>query len=397
MRLLFTAFETSGDVLAARLLESIRQREPNLETFALGGPKLEAAGATLLEETTGHAKMGLGAMSQIAELRRRVKLVRDWMRDHPIDALVPVDSPAANWHFCKVVRKVAEPGSAEAPKIVHLVAPQVWAWATWRVNWLKRLSDHVLCLLPFEPDYFGGHDIPATFVGHPLFAPATLEKKPTPASVRDLPGTADGTPKLAMLPGSRPGEVEKNWADMLAAFDQLRFRFPKLVAAVAASDKARADQIMRQSPGGRLPRRVGMVVGDAAATLDWSDAAVVVSGTATLEAVSRKCPHVALFRASPVMWNTLGRAIVRTRTFTLPNLLGEHLHLPSTEDGGRVVPELVPHFGGHEPIVKAIEPLLHDAASRDAQRADFTAIADAFTGVDFQQTATDAFFNVLSA
>ncbi|MEM1099269.1 MAG: hypothetical protein AAGH92_10835 [Planctomycetota bacterium] len=397
MRLLFTAFETSGDVLAARLLESIRKREPDVEAFALGGPKLEAAGATLLEETTGHAQMGLGAVSQAAELRRRVKVVRAWLREHPIDALIPVDSPAANWHFCKAVRKIAEPGSADAPKIVHLVAPQVWAWATWRVNWLKRLSDHVLCLLPFEPDYFADHGIACTFVGHPLFAPATLEPKPTPASLNDLPGTADGTPKLALLPGSRPGEVAKNWADMLAAFDQLRFRFPKLVAAVAASDKARADQIMRQSPGGRLPRRVGMVVGDAAAALDWADAAVVVSGTATLEAVSRGCPHVALFRASPLLWNTLGRAIVRTRTFTLPNLLGQHLQLPSTEDGGRVVPELVPHFGGHEPIVRAIEPLLQDDAARQAQRDDFAAIADTFAGVDFEATATDAFFEVLAS
>ena len=388
MRLLFTAFEPSGDLLAARLLEAIRQREPGVEAVALGGPQLEAAGATLLESTTDHAQMGFGAVAQVAELRRRVKLVREWLADHPVDALIPVDSPAANWHFCKTVRKAG--GDA---RIVHLVAPQVWAWATWRVNWLKKLSDHVLCLLPFEPDFFAQHDVPATFVGHPLFMRETLGKRPTPEALAELPG--DGSPKLALLPGSRPGEVEKNWADMLGTFDQLRFRFPKLTAAVAAADRARADQIMRQSPGGRLPRRVGMVVGDAASVLDWADAGVVVSGTATLEAVSRNCPHVALFRASPILWNTVGKAIVRTRTFTLPNLLGEHLQLESTADGGRVVPELVPHFGGHEPIFRAIEPLLRDDALREAQRADFSAIAGAFATVSFQQAATDAFFEVL--
>ncbi|MEM8781932.1 MAG: hypothetical protein AAGE65_03660 [Planctomycetota bacterium] len=399
MRLLFTAFETSGDVLAARLLEAIRRREPDVEAFALGGPKLEAAGATLLEETTGHAQMGLGAVAQVAELRRRVKFVRDWLADHPINALIPVDSPAANWHFCKTVRKQSSASAGEASRsarIVHLVAPQVWAWATWRVNWLKRLSDHVLCLLPFEPGYFAEHGISATFVGHPLFAPDTLEKKPKPEGLSQLPGVAaDASPRLALLPGSRPGEVEKNWADMLGAFDQLRFRFPKLVAAVAASDRTRANQITRQCPGGRLPRRVGMVVGEAAAALDWADAAVVVSGTATLEAVSRGCPHVALYRASPVLWNTVGRAIIRARTFTLPNLLGEHLGLASTADSGRVVPELVPHFGGHEPVLRAIEPLLQNADRRDAQRADFRAIADAFAGVNFQQAACDALFDVL--
>jgi lipid-A-disaccharide synthase len=131
--------------------------------------------------------------------------------------------------------------------------------------------------------------------------------------------------------------------------------------------------------------------------LDWADAAVVVSGTATLEAVSRGCPHVALFRASPLLWNTLGRAIIRTRTFTLPNLLAEHLELPRAQDGGRIVPELVPHFGGHEPIVRALEPLLKDDATRSAQREDFAAIAHAFVDTDFQEVAADILLRVLKA
>ncbi len=377
--MLFTAFETSGDVLAARLLTGLRERWPDVEAFALGGPKLEAAGATLLEETTQHGKMGLGAVSEVRTLRRRVKLVRDWLEDgdKALDVLVPVDSPAANWSFCKLVRK-----RRPEAKIVHLVAPQVWAWATWRIKWLRRLSDRVLCLLPFEPVVFAEHDVPAVFVGHPLFEQAgkTLDTSQFPS---------DGGPKLALLPGSRSGEVTKNWKDMLGAFDVLRHRFPEMRVVVAAADRTRAELIKRHSPGGRLPRRVEMSVGNASAVLDWADCALVVSGTATLEAVSRDCPMVTLFRASPAMWHGLGRWIIRTRTFTLPNLLAEHLELPGTEDGGRVVPELVPHFGGSEPIIRALEPLLRDEAARARQRDAFAAIHGAFAGVDFGAAAVD--------
>ncbi len=381
-RILLTVFETSGDVLAARLVTGLRQRWPGLEAFALGGPKLEAAGATLLEETTDHAAMGLGAVGEAKTLLRRKKLVRDWLVEHDIDALVPVDSPAANWSMCKLARR-----HRPDAKVVHLVAPQVWAWATWRVNWLRRLSDRVLCLLPFEPGYFAEHGVHGTFVGHPLF-----EKAGEPADLSELPD--DGEPKLALLPGSRTGEVTKNWGDMLGAFDVLRHRYPKLRVVAAAADKRRADLIRRRSPGGRLPRRVDMVVGDAAAALDWADCAVVVSGTATLEAVSRRCPHVALFRASRWQWHTIGKVVIRTRTFTLPNLIAQHLGLEADADGkgrGHVVPELVPHFGGSDPVVRAIEPLLRDDAARERQREAFEAIHDAFAGVEFGKAAVDAF------
>ena len=182
-RVLVTAFEPSGDVLAARLVEGLRARWPGVEVFALGGPALEAAGATLLEETTGHALMGigLGLVSEARVLQRRKKLVRAWLREHEIDVLVPVDSPAANWSFCKMVRR-DQPGA----KVVHLVSPQVWAWASWRVKWLARLSDRVLCLLPFEPAWLGARGVEAVFVGHPLYEREKLER------VSDLPELRGG-------------------------------------------------------------------------------------------------------------------------------------------------------------------------------------------------------------
>lgn len=380
LRMLITAFEPSGDILAARLVVKLRERRPNLEVFALGGPHLREAGATLLEETTGHATMGLGAVAEVKTLRRRVAMVKRWLAENPIDVHVPVDSPAANWSFCKLVRGAAHAGRP-APKIVHLVAPQVWAWASWRVRRLRKWSDMVLCLLPFEPAWFAERGVPAVFVGHPLF-----ERVGESHATEAFP---HGEPKLALLPGSRSGEVQKNWADMLAAFEVLRHRHPGLSVVVAASDRDRAALIRRKSPGGRLPRGVSMSVGNASAVLDWADCAVVVSGTATLEAVSRDTPMIALYRVSPALWHTLGKLLVRTRTFTLPNILGEYLGL------GRVVPELVPFFGGHEPIVAALEPLLRDGPARRKQHEGFAVIAEAFAGQRFGDAAAAGLLDVV--
>ena len=393
--MLITAFEPSGDALGARLVEAMRAESTTgpWRFVGLGGPRMEAAGVELLEETVGHASMGvgLGLVGEAKLLLSRVRLVKRWLLDHRVDVHVPIDAPAANWSFCKRVRAL-KPDA----KVVHLVAPQVWAWASWRVGRLRRWSDRVLCLLPFEPDWFAGRGVDGRFVGHPLFerpgavgaaagAGAGAGAGEGGAEVaKGRPGAANG-PRLALLPGSRTAEVEKNWPDMLAAFDTLRHRHPGLSVRVAAADAARADLIRRLSPGGRLPRRMEMVTGDASAVLDWADAALIVSGTATLEAASRGTPMVAVYRTSERAWKTLGRLLIRARTFALPNLLAEHLSVVDAEGGERLVPELIPHFGGHEPLVRALTPLLIDDAARARQRVGFERIGDAYAAVSFRE------------
>ncbi len=162
--LLFTAFEPSGDCLAAPVIDTIRRREPQVPIWAFGGGRMEAAGATLIERTTDRAVMLAGIAVQARRHQRRLAALKRWLADHPLAVHVPVDSPAANWSICRLVRRQASDAS-----IVHLAAPQLWAWATWRVRRLRRLTDRVLCLLPFEPAWFARRGIPGVFVGHPLF------------------------------------------------------------------------------------------------------------------------------------------------------------------------------------------------------------------------------------
>ncbi|MFP4145071.1 MAG: lipid-A-disaccharide synthase [Phycisphaeraceae bacterium] len=373
--ILFTAFEPSGDALAAPLVAELRRRQPRRPIFAMGGAAMAEAGTELIEATTEHAVMLAGAVGQALAHRQRLRRLRTWLAEHPIAALVPTDSPAANWSICKAVRDVRP----EA-KIIHLVAPQLWAWAPWRICKLRRLTDRVMCMLPFEPDWFEPRGVPATFVGHPLFT--------DPAEPKPL--AAQGAPRLALLPGSRASEVKKNWPIMLAALDELQSRHPGLTATVAASSEAQAGRIRALCPAGELPAGVEMVLADASAVLDRADLALVVSGTATLHALSRHTPMVVLYRASRPAWHLLGRWLVRTRTFALPNLLGEWAGL------GRVVPEHVPHFGGLEPVLRDLAPLAADPAARTAQRERLDTLATHFQGIRYHEAAADVIERELS-
>lgn len=378
--ILFTVFEPSGDVLAARLIREVKQREPGRPVVAFGGPQMEAAGAELIETTTGHAKMGLGAVSEARELLRRKKVLRGWLAEHDIAAHVPTDSPAANWSMCAAVRR-----ERPAAKIVHLVGPQMWAWAPWRIRKLRRLTDHVMCLLPFEPEWFGSRGVQSTFVGHPLFEAAGGATESAEVLATDGEPLSAGEPALALLPGSRPKEVALNWPTMLKVYDQLRHRLPGLAVTVAAADAARAKQLNQLCPGGRPPRGVRVVVGEARAVLDWADVALVVSGTATLQAASRRTPMVVMYNANMTAWNLVGRWLIGSRTFALPNVIGESL-----EGVGRFVPELVPHDGTPEPVAAALRPLLDDKGdARSSQDAGFDALAEAFAGVRFHEAAAD--------
>ena len=371
--ILFTAFEPSGDHIAASLIRELKKRDPDRLIFAFGGPLMEKSGAELIERTTDRATMLAGAAAQVRQHLRRLGVLKHWLAEHPLAAVVPTDSPAANWSICAAVRK----HQPEA-KVVHLVAPQLWAWAPWRVRKLRRLTDHVLCLLPFEPDWFGERDVPADFVGHPLYDRIPAKKTPPAEGLPDAAG-----PKLALLPGSRQSEIKHNWPTMLAAYRRLHASHHELHAVVAAADKARAHQIELMSPMGVLPRGMQMRIADADAVLNWADAALVVSGTATLHCAAHGTPMVVYYNLKRYEWHLVGRWVVNTDSMSLPNLIGESMGL------GRVVPELMPHFGDPNALVRAVEPLLEAGEAREKQLDAFAAIRAKFTEHHFEMAAAD--------
>lgn len=379
----FAAFEPSGDVLAARLIEELKRRDPSLRFTGFGGPKMQAAGAELIEVTTEHATIALGILGEVKTHLRRLKVLADYLRKNEIAALVPVDSPAANWSVCKRVRKY-QPQA----KIVHLVCPQIWGWATWRVRRLRRLSDKVLCLLPFEPGWLDERGVPGVFVGHPVFedAPQVLNAP----IADDLPKVdGDAAVKLALMPGSRPSELQKNWPTMLDAFLQAKGECPGLIGVVAARQASDEDVLRKLSEASPWPDGLHVVGGRTPEVLRWADVALVKSGTSTLQVASLRRPMVVFYNGSQWQWHLLGRWLIKARTFALPNVISEW------QDGRRVVPEFVPHFGDPRPIGEELTRLVTDAAVYEQQIAGLKRVAEPFASVTFKDAAAQALLGEL--
>jgi lipid-A-disaccharide synthase len=367
---LFTAFEPSGDDHASAVIAELRARCPALPIYAWGGPKMAAAGAMLVERTGDDAVMGMPGLQKIREHSRINERVQAWMREHRPLVHVPVDSPAANFPICKMAKKLGI-------KVVHLVAPQIWAWGRWRIGKLRRRTDLVLCLLPFEERFFQKRNVPARFIGHPLF-----DAMPGEAEL-DLKASRypSGSPKLALMPGSRPSELEKSFPVQLAAFRELRKRYPSLAGVVAATTPRVEAQLKERASGlGGWPEGLHIASGDTDGIIRWCDVALVKSGTITLQIARQIRPMVAFYRSNPVPYYLVGKWVVSTKYFTLPNVLAHR----------EVVPEFVPHFGGHEPLVEAVRRLIDDPPTMESQREELRRIVDQFKGRNAASAAAQA-------
>ena len=368
---LFTAFEPSGDAHAAPVIAALRAREPGTRVIAFGGPRMAEAGAELVEETTSDPAMLGHALGQAWGHWKRLRRLEARLRRDPPELLVPVDSPAANFPACARFRRRVPNG-----RIAHLVAPQLWAWGAWRVRKLRRRTDRVLCLLPFEADWFAARGVPARFVGHPLFSPAPARREADPG----------GPPRLALLPGSRAAEVRANWPTMVAAAERARRRYPDLELVAALRDEGARALIAECGD-----RPAGLAIEtDPRAAFATAHAALVASGTASLEAVAHGAPTVVLYNVSRWQWQLIGRWLIRTRYFALPNVIAH--------GAGEAppVPELIPHFGDPDPVAEAVERLLGDPEARAEQRARGRRIADLFEGTDYPTAAARAIHDLAS-
>lgn len=373
--LLFTAFEPSGDEHAAWVIAELKRRHPDLPIHAWGGPRMEQAGATIVERTGDDAVMGMPGIKKIIEHQRINQRVEAWLARNPVRALIPVDSPAANGPICAIAKD-------KGLKVVHLIAPQIWAWGRWRIHKLRRLTDLVLCVLPFEASFFERRRVPARFIGHFLF------DRPRSAKELDLRSATfgDGRPRIAMMPGSRPDELTRHFPILLTAFRTLSKMYPGASGVVAATSDAVAAQLrsMAEMRGG-WPEGLRIVVRDTDAVIHWCDLALVKSGTVTLQVARGGKPMVVFYKKSNPVFFLMARAVLSTRVFSLPNVLARE----------RIVPEFIPHYGGAGPIVQAANRLLSDPNVAERQRQDIERILAPFRGRDAASSAADAIEEVV--
>ena len=321
-----TAAEASGDTHAANLIRALKEKLPGVRCVGVGGPRMAAAGCEVIEDVTGHASMLLDPLKKIPFYYKLVARTTAQIARIRPNVLVPVDSPTLNWHMAKGARKCGVP-------VMYYIAPQVWAWAPWRIRKVRRLTDHVACILPFEQDYFRSRGVAATFVGHPLYDHVSGRTQPYPA-----PPT-DGAWRIALVPGSRSKEIARHAPAMVQAAELIRRSAPKAEFTFAAVDD-RAAGLIADAAGTSLPIETGRTL----EIFQSSHLALAVSGTVTLEAAYYGLPMVIFYKGSRLLNALLGWWLIKTKHFSLVNILA----------GGELVPELMPWYGDVQPLADAV-------------------------------------------
>ena len=323
-----SAAEASGDEHAANLISELRRRIPGARFVGVAGERMAEAGCEVLADLTGKAAMLGGPILKLSYYVRTIKRLQRSISEIRPDVHVPVDSPAMNWHLASAAKQART-------SVVYYIAPQVWAWAPWRVSKLARLTDAVACILPFEQEYLRSRGVNATYVGHPIFD----DPPPRPKALPDLlDAWYSGSWRVALLPGSRPAEIHHHTGPLLAVAAAIRKRWPKARCTFATLGEEGAEpirRIARQAGSGKVELAVG--TGSAQKVLSESHFAVVGSGTVTLQAAYFGVPMAIFYRTGlgmSMLHRAVGRfrSLVATPYFTLVNILA----------GRQLVPELVP-------------------------------------------------------
>ncbi len=314
LRVGIVAGESSGDQLGAALITALRARVPDVEFFGVAGPKMIAAGCQAWAAAEELAVMGLAEVLPHLPriLRLRAALLARFLAEPP-DVFVGIDAPTFN---LGVARRLKDRGV----RTVQYVAPQIWAWRQGRARKIGRACDLVLCLLPFETEVYSRYGVPAAFVGHPLADQIPLEVDR--AAARAALGLDPAATVIALLPGSRIGEIERLGVDFLQAAAWLAERRPELrFIAPMATGRARESFASKQAEVPGAPK-VLLLEGRSQQVLAACDAAIVASGTATLETLLSRRPMVVGYRFGAVTAFVLrGLRLVKVPYFSQPNLL----------------------------------------------------------------------------
>lgn len=351
------ACEASGDVLGGGLIEALADRVDRLNVVGMAGARMRAAGCIGWHGIEEHSVMGLTEV--LPHLPRLLRLRRE-LTDRIIaqrpDVFIGIDSPDFNLPIAAAVRRAGIP-------TVQYVSPQVWAWRQSRVAKIRAALDRVLCVLPFEVDFYAQHGVAATFVGHPLAdaIPLSVPRAPARAEL----GLSPEAQVVTLLPGSRSGEVNRLARPFLETALWLRADRPQLQLVVALANDAAERAVNEALRGLDLRPPPLLVKSHARAAIAAADVCLTASGTATLEALLLKRPMVVAHRISPLTyWIVRKLGVQRLPHFSLPNLLAR----------GRLVPEYVQDRVQPRVLGPALATLLDEPDANREWRAHADAI-----------------------
>ncbi len=371
LRIALVAGEASGDILGAGLMQALKQRHADIEFIGIGGPLMEAEGLQSYFPMERLSVMGLvEVLGRLPELLyRRWRLRRDLLAAQP-DVFIGIDAPDFNLGLELKLRQAGI-------RTVHYVSPSVWAWRQKRVLKIRQACDLMLTLFPFEAQFYQDHGVPVRFVGHPLANTIALQvDRGAAREALDLPAAGK---VVALLPGSRGGEVGRLGGLFLDSAERLQGMFPGIQFVLPCASQARRIQLEAMLVGRNLPLK--LLNGRSHEALAASDAVLIASGTATLEALLHKRPMVVAYRVARLTYWLLKR-LVKSPYISLPNLLA----------GKLLAPELLQDEATPQALAETLATLLVDG---QAQTEGFANIHQALRQ-DASAQAADAVLTLMA-
>lgn len=354
--LLIVGGEASADLHGAKVLRALRELRPDVRPFGVGGEAMRAEGLDLIAPAEDMAVAGitevLWALPRILGIRRRLLAAA---RERRPQVAVLIDHPDFNLRLAKKLK-------AMGTKVVYFISPQVWAWRQGRVKTIEKLVDKMMVILPFEEAFYAAHGVAAEFVGHPLVDELD-GTQPRDAARIDLGVSLSEGPVVAMLPGSRAKEVSKHLPVMLRTAELLRERYPTvevLIPIASTLPRALVDAMLSRSGA-----KVRVYTGRALVILSSADAAVVASGTASLQAGLLTTPLVVVYRVSWLTYQIL-RRMVKVAHIAMVNLIA----------GREVVPELIQGEFNAPNVYQNLVAILDDDERRTKMRRELGEVRD---------------------
>jgi lipid-A-disaccharide synthase len=349
LRVGILAGESSGDILGAGLMKALRARHPDIQFFGIGGPLMQEQGLSSLYPMDRLSVMGLvEPLKRLPELLRIRRHARELMLREKVDVFIGIDSPDFN---LSLEEKLKQAGI----RTVHYVSPSVWAWRQKRIHKIARATDLVLALFPFEAAFYDKHRVPVCCVGHPLADELPLD--PDRAAARRALGFDEHAPLLALLPGSRGGEVARLAPSFIATAQRLQAALPTLQVALPAANKERDAQLRELLPANSS---IKLLQGQSRLLMQAADVALLASGTATLEALLCKLPMLVCYRMAPLSYALISR-LLKVPYFSLPNLLAQEV----------LVEELVQDQVVPEELAPRVQRLLEDRERHSVLQARY--------------------------
>jgi len=372
-KILVSAGEASGDLYAALVVDELRRSQPDTEFFGCTGPRLRAAGVRTVVDAASLAVVGLiEVVEHIPRIYREYrKLLAAAEKERP-DLAILTDSP--DFHL-RVARRLHRQGIP----VVYLVAPQAWAWRKGRLPEMRRTLRHLLCIFPFEEEFFRRAGVPATYIGHPLAGLVS------PVLTRDeffrKHRLAGSRPLVVVLPGSRRGEAARHLPALLDAADRL-YREHAVNLILPASVTTGAGFFRERL--GESPIQV--IEGESWDAMAHADLALAASGTVTVEAALLGTPMVTFYKVTPISWMA-GKFLVNVPFYSMVNLIA----------GRAVVPELMQGQMTGERLAREAHRLLTDPEARREMKAGLAAVKDklAQTGLSAPRRAAALIEDIL--